>query len=78
LDDAELIAQELSGLAGKVDELERSLQDVEKVNARLEQAALTTVRALTGDLRALGCRLRGHASRRSLNVRGRVLEEEVA
>jgi predicted nuclease with TOPRIM domain len=46
LDEAELIAQELSGLAGKVDELEKRLQDVEKVNARLEQAALTTARAL--------------------------------
>jgi predicted nuclease with TOPRIM domain len=46
LDDAELIAQELSGLAGKVDELEKRLKDVEKVNARLEQAALTTARAL--------------------------------
>jgi predicted nuclease with TOPRIM domain len=46
LDEAELIAQELSGLTGKVDELERRLRDVEKVNARLEQAALTTARAL--------------------------------
>jgi hypothetical protein len=46
LDEAELIAQELSGLAGKVDELEKRLRDVEKVNARLEQAALTTARAL--------------------------------
>ena len=46
MDDAELIAQELSGLAGKVDELERRLHDVEKVNARLEQAALTTARSL--------------------------------
>jgi predicted nuclease with TOPRIM domain len=46
LDEAELIAQKLSGLAGKVDELEKRLRDVEKVNARLEQAALTTARAL--------------------------------
>jgi hypothetical protein len=46
LDEAELIAQKLSGLAGKVDALEKRLLDVEKVNARLEQAALTTARAL--------------------------------
>ena len=46
VEDAELIAQELSSLAGKVGALEKRLAAVEKVNARLEQAALTTARSL--------------------------------
>lgn len=46
MEDAELIAQELSSLAGKVAALEKRLAAVEKVNARLEQAALTTARSL--------------------------------
>jgi hypothetical protein len=46
LDEAELIAQELSGLSERARAIERRLADVEKVNARLEQAALTTARAL--------------------------------
>ena len=41
-----MIARELSGLGGKVRELERRMQEVERVNARLEDAALTTARAL--------------------------------
>lgn len=44
--DSEMIAQELSALGHKVDELEARLVSVEKVNRRLEDAALTTSRAL--------------------------------
>jgi hypothetical protein len=43
---AELIAQEVSGLAERLSALEKRLGEVERVNARLEQAALTTARAL--------------------------------
>jgi hypothetical protein len=46
LNDTELIAQQLSGLAERVNALQRRLDEVEKVNGRLEQAALTTARAL--------------------------------
>jgi hypothetical protein len=46
VDDAELIAQQVSSLAEKLELLERRLGEVEKVNARLEAAALTTARAL--------------------------------
>jgi hypothetical protein len=53
LDDYELIAQELNGLAERVSRLENRtsdvltrMTDVEKVNARLEEAALITARAL--------------------------------
>jgi predicted nuclease with TOPRIM domain len=46
LQDYELIAQELSSLAEKVSDLRERLTDVEKVNARLEEAALITARAL--------------------------------
>ena len=41
-----MIAQELSALGHKLDELDRRLAAVEKVNTRLEEAALTTARAL--------------------------------
>ena len=41
-----MIAQELSALGHKVDDLDKRLTAVEKVNARLEEAALTTARAL--------------------------------
>ena len=41
-----MIAQELSVLGGKVRNLERRIAEVERVNARLEDAALTTARAL--------------------------------
>jgi predicted nuclease with TOPRIM domain len=44
--EGEVIAQEVSGLGHKVDDLERRLAEVEKVNARLEGAALQTARAL--------------------------------
>jgi hypothetical protein len=53
LQDYELIAQELSALAERVSDLgdkvsglDKRLGEVEGVNARLEDAALTTARAL--------------------------------
>jgi uncharacterized coiled-coil protein SlyX len=46
MQDSEVIAQELSALGHKLDNLESRLAAVEKVNARLEDAALTTARAL--------------------------------
>jgi hypothetical protein len=53
LEDHELIARELSSLAERASRLENRVTDlltrmgdVEKVNARLEGAALTTARAL--------------------------------
>jgi uncharacterized coiled-coil protein SlyX len=44
--EVEVIAQELSALGHRLDDLEKRLAAVEKVNARLEDAALTTARAL--------------------------------
>ena len=44
--EAELIAQQVSSLAERIGALERRLDEVEKVNGRLEQAALITARAL--------------------------------
>ena len=41
-----MIAQELSAIGHRLDDLEKRLADVEKVNRRLEDAALTTARAL--------------------------------
>ena len=46
MQDYELIAQELSALSERVEELSKRLSAVERVNARLEDAALTTARAL--------------------------------
>jgi uncharacterized coiled-coil protein SlyX len=46
MQDSEMIAQELSALGHKLDDLETRLAAAEKVNARLEEAALTTARAL--------------------------------
>jgi hypothetical protein len=46
MEDHEVIAQELSGLGDKVRGLEKRLAEVERVNAGLEVAALTTARAL--------------------------------
>jgi hypothetical protein len=46
VDDQEAIANELSGLGEKVGELEKRLAEVERVNARLEDAALITARAM--------------------------------
>ena len=44
--ESELLAQQASSLNQKVAELEERMDESEKVNARLEQAALTTARAL--------------------------------
>jgi len=46
VDDYEVVAEELSQLAEKWRGLEQRVADVEKVNTRLEDAALTTARAL--------------------------------
>jgi len=46
MQDLEVIAQELSALGRKLDDLDKRLAAVEKVNTRLEDAALTTARAL--------------------------------
>jgi hypothetical protein len=45
-DESELIAQQVSGLTKKLTELEKRVSETEKINGRLEQAALTTARAL--------------------------------
>jgi prefoldin subunit 5 len=44
--DYELIAEQVSAIAEQVRALERRMAEVERVNARLEDAALTTARAL--------------------------------
>ena len=44
--DSEMLAQQVSGINEKVAALEQRMAEVEKVNSRLEQAALTTARAL--------------------------------
>ena len=44
--DSERLAQEVSGLKDKVAGLEERVAEAERVNGRLEQAALTTARAL--------------------------------
>jgi hypothetical protein len=46
MDDYEVVAQELSDLGEKIRILEERVAEVERVNARLEDAALTTARAL--------------------------------
>jgi hypothetical protein len=53
VEDYELIAEQLSELGGRVGQLENRVSDlllrmgdVERVNARLEEAALTTAQAL--------------------------------
>jgi predicted nuclease with TOPRIM domain len=46
VDDYDLVAKELVDLAEKLRGLEERLEDVERVNARLEEAALTTSRSL--------------------------------
>lgn len=46
MQDYELIAQQLSGVGEKVASLEQRMADVEKMTARLEEAALSTARAL--------------------------------
>lgn len=44
--DFDIIAREVSGYRTRFEAIERRLDDVEKVNARLEDAALTTARAM--------------------------------
>jgi predicted nuclease with TOPRIM domain len=46
VDDYEVVAEELSQLAEKMRHLEERLAEVERVNAQLEEAALTTARAM--------------------------------
>jgi len=46
VEDNELIAQEVSDLGEKIRGLDERLAEVERVNARLEDAALTTARSL--------------------------------
>jgi hypothetical protein len=46
MDDYEVVAQELSLLGEKIRDFDARLAEVERVNARLEDAALTTARAL--------------------------------
>ena len=41
-----MIAQQVSVLAERIDALTRRVSEVEQVNARLEEAALTTARSL--------------------------------
>jgi hypothetical protein len=42
----DIIAREVSGYRTRFEAIEKRLDDVEKVNARLEAAALTTARAM--------------------------------
>ena len=44
--DIDIIAREVSGYRSRFDAIEKRLDEVERVNARLEEAALTTARAL--------------------------------
>ena len=44
--ESEVLAQELSALGQSLRDIEKRLSNVEKVNGRLEQAALSTARAL--------------------------------
>jgi hypothetical protein len=46
LTDFDIIAREVSGYRTRLEAIEKRLNEVEKVNARLEEAALTTARAL--------------------------------
>ena len=46
MDDYSVVAEELSLLGEKIREFDNRLAEVERVNARLEDAALTTARAL--------------------------------
>lgn len=47
MSDFDIIAREVSGYRTRFEAIEKRLEDVEKVNARLEAAALTTARAMT-------------------------------
>jgi hypothetical protein len=46
LTDFDIIAREVSGYRTRFEAIEKRLDEVERVNARLEEAALTTARAL--------------------------------
>ena len=46
MDDYEVLAQELSKLAERYRDLAQRVAEVERVNARLEEAALTTARGM--------------------------------
>jgi hypothetical protein len=46
LTDFDIIAREVSGYRTRLETIEKRLDEVEKVNARLEEAALITARAL--------------------------------
>jgi hypothetical protein len=46
MDDYDVVAEELSQLAEQMRSLEDRVTEVERMNARLEEAALTTARAL--------------------------------
>jgi hypothetical protein len=47
LTDFDIIAREVSGYRTRFEAIEKRLNEVEKVNARLEDAALTTARAMS-------------------------------
>jgi hypothetical protein len=47
MDDYEVVAQQLSTPGEKLRELEQRVAEVERVNSRLEEAALTTARGLS-------------------------------
>jgi hypothetical protein len=53
LTDFDIIAREVSGYRTRLEGIEKRLDEVEKVNARLEDAALTTARAFVGDFSSL-------------------------
>ena len=44
--DFDIIAREVSGYRTRLEAIEKRLNEVEKVNTRLEEAAVTTARAL--------------------------------
>jgi len=44
--EVDIIAREVSGYRARFEAIEKRLDEVEKVNARLESAALTTARAM--------------------------------
>jgi hypothetical protein len=46
MEDYEVVAEELSDLGEKLRGLEERMTEVERVNTRLEEAALTTARAM--------------------------------
>jgi hypothetical protein len=46
LSEFDIIAREVSGYRTRLEAIEKRLDEVEKVNARLEEAALTTARAM--------------------------------